>query len=83
MWVACHSYHSIHPPGERDTWETAQFGPGLYETGAIVNTYGSKRRGLKQKGFLLSPDAARPFVEKRVSETLRQLRQKAQPQDDR
>ena len=64
------SYHSIHRPGEPDTWETAQLGPELYETGAIVKADGSKRRGFKQKGFLLSPDAARPFVEKRVSELM-------------
>jgi hypothetical protein len=61
------SYHSIHRPGEPDTWETAQFDAALYETGAIVKADGSKRRGFKQKGFLLSPDAARPYVEKRVS----------------
>jgi hypothetical protein len=61
------SYHSVHRPNEPDTWETAQFGLELYETGAIVNADGSKRLGFKQKGFLLSPDAARPFAEKRVS----------------
>ena len=61
------SYHSIHRPGEPDTWETAQFDVALYETGAIINADGSKRRGFKKKGFLLSPDAARPHVEKRVS----------------
>jgi hypothetical protein len=61
------SYHSIHRPGEPDTWETAQFGQALYETGAIVNADGSKRRGFKHKGFQLSPAAARPFVEERVS----------------
>jgi hypothetical protein len=61
------SYDSIHSPNEPDTWETAQFDAALYETGAIVNADGSKRRGFEQKGFLLSPDAARPFVEKRVS----------------
>jgi hypothetical protein len=61
------SYHSIHRPNEPDTWETAQFDPALCETGAIVNADGSKRRGFKKKGFLLSPDAARPFVQKRVS----------------
>jgi hypothetical protein len=61
------SYNGIHRPNEPDTWETAQFEPALYETGAIVNADGSKRRGFKQKGFLLSPDAARPYVEKRVS----------------
>jgi hypothetical protein len=61
------SYHSIHRPNEPDTWETAQFDQALYETGAIVKADGSKRLGFKQKGFLLSPDAARPYVEKRVS----------------
>ncbi len=61
------SYHSIHRPGEPDTWPTAQFDAALFETGAIVNADGSKRRGFKKKGFLLSPDAARPYVEKRVS----------------
>ncbi len=61
------SYNSIHRPNEPDTWETAQFDAALYETGAIVNADGTKRRGFKQKGFLLSPDAARPYVEKRVT----------------
>ncbi|MGO8929579.1 MAG: glycoside hydrolase [Limisphaerales bacterium] len=61
------SYNGIHRPNEPDTWETAQFDTALYETGAIVNADGSKRRGFKQKGFTLSPDAARPYVEKRVS----------------
>ena len=61
------SYHSIHRPNDPDTWETAQFDAALYETGAIVKADGSKRRGFKQKGFTLSPDAARPYVEKRVS----------------
>ncbi len=61
------SYHSIHRPGEPDTWETAQFDTALYETGAIVNADGTKRHGFKQKGFLLSPIAARPYVEKRVA----------------
>ncbi|HOX55722.1 MAG TPA: glycoside hydrolase [Candidatus Paceibacterota bacterium] len=61
------SYHSIHRPNEPDTWETAQFDAALYATGAIVNADGTKRRGFKKKGYLLSPDAARPYVEKRVS----------------
>jgi hypothetical protein len=61
------SYNGIHRPGEPDTWETSQFDTALYETGAIVNADGSKRRGFKQMGFKLSPDAARPYVEKRVS----------------
>ena len=62
------SYNSIHRPNEPDTWETSQFDAALYETGGIINADGSKRRrGFKQKGFMLSPDAARPYVEKRVS----------------
>jgi hypothetical protein len=61
------SYNGVHRPGEPDTWETSQFDAALYETGAIVNADGSKRRGFKHKGFKLSPDAARPYVERRVS----------------
>ena len=63
------SYHSIHPTGASDTWETAQFpdAPELYEAGAIVKADGSKRKGFKQKGHLLSPAAARPHVERRVN----------------
>jgi hypothetical protein len=61
------SYNSIHRTNEAETWETAQFDQHLYETGAIVNADGSKRHGFKKKGFVLSPAAARPYVEKRVS----------------
>lgn len=61
------SYNSIHRPNEPDTWETAQFDEKLYETGAIINADGSKRRGFKKKGYMLSPEAARPYVEKRVT----------------
>ena len=61
------SFNSVHRPDEPDTWETSQFGLELYQTGAVVNADGAKRRGFKKKGFVLSPDAARPFVEKRVA----------------
>lgn len=61
------SYHSIHHPDEQDTWETAQFDLELYETGAIVRANGTKKRGFNQKGYNLSPIAAKPYVEKRVS----------------
>lgn len=61
------SYHSIHHPKEAGTWETAQFDLKLYETGPIVNPDGTRRHGFKGKGYLLSPEAARPYVEKRVS----------------
>lgn len=61
------SYDSIHRPDDPDTWETAQFDWALYKTGAIVNADGSKKHGFKQKGYRLSPDAARPYVERRVT----------------
>lgn len=62
------SYHSIHSPTATgdNTWPTAQFDQQLYDTGAIVQADGTKRKGFKQKGFVLSPAAARPYVEKRV-----------------
>ena len=60
------SYHSIHHPNEKDTWETAQFDLSLYETGAIVNADGTKNRGFKKKGYHLSPIVAQPYVEARV-----------------
>ena len=61
------SYHSIHHPNEKDTWETAQFDLSLYETGAIVNADGTKSRGFKKKGYHLSPIVAQPYVENRVN----------------
>ena len=61
------SYHSIHHPDEKDTWETAQFDLPLYETGAIVNADGTKNRGFKKKGYHLSPLVAQPYVEDRVN----------------
>jgi len=61
------SYHSIHAPGEPDTWETAQFDQALYDTGGIVRADGQRRPGFKKKGYLLSPIAARPYLEKRVT----------------
>jgi hypothetical protein len=61
------SYHSMHRTNEPDTWPTAQFDSALYATGAIVNADGTKHAGFKHKGFLLSPAAARPYVEERVS----------------
>ena len=61
------SYHSIHRPDEPETWATAQFDPKLYRSGAIIQADGTKKHGFKRKGYLLSPQAARPFVEKRVT----------------
>ena len=68
------SFNSIHSPDETDTWETAQFERTLYETGPVVKQDGSKKKGFKQKGYILSPLASRPYVEKRVSDLMRQFR---------
>ena len=67
------SYHSIHHPNEKDTWETAQFDLSLYETGAIVNADGTKNRGFKKKGYHLSPLVAQPYVESRVNSIIEQM----------
>ena len=67
------SYHSIHHPDEKNTWETAQFDLSLYESGAIVNADGSKNRGFKQKGYHLSPLVAQPYVESRVNGIVTQM----------
>ena len=67
------SYHSIHHPNEKDTWETAQFDLTLYETGAIVNADGTKSRGFKKKGYHLSPLVAKPYVENRVNGIVEQM----------
>lgn len=62
------SYHSMHHPDTPadTTWETAQFDLKLYETGGIVSENGEFLRGFKQRGRLLSPLAAQPYVESRV-----------------
>ena len=67
------SYHSIHHPNEKDTWETAQFDLLLYESGAIVNADGTKSRGFKKKGYHLSPIVAQSYVEDRVNGILDQM----------
>lgn len=67
------SYHSIHHPDEKDTWETAQFDLLLYETGAVVNADGTKNRGFKKKGYHLSPLVAQPYVEDRVNGIVAQM----------
>ncbi len=67
------SYHSIHSPTEKDTWETAQFSEELYQTGAIIKADGSKRHGFQKKGYKLSPLVARPYVEKRVNQLIQQV----------
>jgi hypothetical protein len=60
-------YNGIHRPGEPDTWETSQFDAELYERGAIVRANGQKMPGYQQKGYMLSPLVAQPYVEERVT----------------
>jgi hypothetical protein len=70
------SYHSIHDPSTRgtdSTWATAQFDQKLFDTGPIVRKDGSKRGGFKGTGFKLSPIAAKPYVEKRVGENMKNV----------
>ena len=67
------SYNSVHRTNDPDTWETSQFDQHLYDTGGIVNADGSMKRGFKKKGFTLSPVAARPYVEKRVSSLMKEF----------
>ena len=67
------SYHSIHHPNEKDTWETAQFDLTLYETGGVVNADGTMSRGFKKKGYHLSPLVAQPYVENRVNGIVEQM----------
>ena len=67
------SYHSIHHPNEKHTWETAQFNLLLYKRGAIVNADGTKSKGFKQKGYHLSPLVAQPYVENRVNGIIAQM----------
>ncbi len=67
------SYHSIHAPDEPGTWESAQFSAELYQAGAVIQADGTRKKGFKQKGYILSPIAARPHVEKRVTRLLHDI----------
>jgi hypothetical protein len=66
------SYHSVHRPDAHpdSTWETAQFGWELYNTGGVVKADGSMSAGFKKVGYHASPSAARPYVEQRVNAVL-------------
>jgi hypothetical protein len=70
------SYHSIHDPSTRgtdDTWATAQFDRELFEKGPILRKDGTKRGGFQKVGFKLSPIAARPYMDKRVRENMKNV----------
>lgn len=68
------SYHSIHDPDAPpdETWETAQFDRALYEHGPVVGADGRPRAGFQKKGYSLSPQAARPYVERRVASLMKE-----------
>jgi hypothetical protein len=67
------SFHSIHSPATPpdQTWPTAQFDAELFRTGAIIKADGQPRAGFKKRGFVLSPVAARPWVERRVASLMK------------
>ena len=70
------SYHSIHNPalaGSDESWETAQMGSELYETGGIQRADGSYYTGFKGTGRRLNPLAARSFFQERVEKNLAEL----------
>jgi hypothetical protein len=67
------SYHSIHSPAEKDTWDTAQFGQELFDRGGVINHDGSKSTGFNGKGVHLSSNAAFPYVVRRVEGTLKDV----------
>jgi hypothetical protein len=67
------SYHSIHSPSAKNTWDTAQFDQALYDTGAIVRKDGKKKAGFQKRGYNLSPKAAEPYVARRVDPLLAKI----------
>jgi hypothetical protein len=69
------SYHSVHSPmaNPASTWETAQFDTAAYEQGRIINAAGTGSPGFKQRGYHFSPQAAWPWVQRRVTSILRQV----------
>lgn len=62
------SYHSVHSPnaGPNSTWETAQFDLAAYVGGRVINADGTGHAGFKKRGFHFSPQAAWPYMERRV-----------------
>ena len=64
------SYHSVHSPDALpdDTWSTAQFDVAAFEKGRVVKEAGRRQGGFKGRGYHLSPQAAWPYVQKRVKD---------------
>ena len=59
------SYHSIHSPEAKETWETAQFDSAGYEQGRVINADGTGHGGFLGRGYHFSPKAAWPYVKQR------------------
>lgn len=62
------SYHSVHSPeaAPDDTWSTAQFDASAYDQGRVVKETGRHQGGFKGRGFHFAPEAAWPYVQRRV-----------------
>ena len=73
LFGAYDSYHSIHPPGTKNTWATAQFDKKLYDTGAIIKANGQRDQGFLGVGSHLSSIAAEPYLENRVTAWMKQF----------
>jgi hypothetical protein len=63
------SYDSVHSPAAKSdaTWPTAQFDEELFLHGGVIKADGEPARGFQKKGFRLNAQAARPWLERRVS----------------
>lgn len=68
------SYNSIHAPGAKGSWETAQFDEHLWEIGAVQRADGTKQPGFQKKGYILNTGAAFPYVKRRVSGLMNAVR---------
>ena len=67
------SYHSVHHPKSKETWDTAQFDLRAYQKGAMKKADGSYYGGFKGIGRKLNPSFAKPYMEKRVKSLLAKL----------
>lgn len=68
------AYHGVHDPKAPPdtTWETAQFDADAYRAGRILNADGSGHKGFQNRGFHFSPLVAWPYVQRRVTDRLRE-----------
>ncbi len=68
------SYHSVHAPDAlaEDTWETAQFDAAAYEQGRVINANGSGHAGFLGRGYHFAPQAAWPYMQRRIGRIVEQ-----------